>query len=104
MDARVYVDTCGETRRVMIADRDAAPIPPETDCTRQEVTGIFLVRKVSSVVVNVGDPIATVLLVQGSYDLRPRGPRRQAPRGLVVFGGGGPGRTTPTRWSSAAAA
>ena len=88
MDARVYVDSCGETRRVIVADRDAAPIPPEADCTRQEVTGIFLVRKVTSLVVNVGDPIATVLLVQGSYSLRPRGPRRQAPRGFVVFGGG----------------
>jgi hypothetical protein len=88
MDARVYVDTCGETRRVVVADRDAAPIPPEPDCTRQEVTGVFLVRKVTSLVVNVGDPIATVLLVQGTYDLRPRGPRRQAPRGLVIFGGG----------------
>jgi hypothetical protein len=88
MDARVYVDACGETRRVIVADRDAAPIPPETDCTRQEVTGIFLVRKVTSLVVNVGDPIATVLLVQGGYDLSPRGPRRQAPRGFVVWGGG----------------
>ena len=88
MDARVYVDSCGETRRVIVADRDAAPIPPEADCTRQEVTGIFLVRKVTSLVVNVGDPIATVLLVQGSYSLRPRGPRRQAPRGFVVWGGG----------------
>jgi hypothetical protein len=88
MDARVYVDTCAETRRVVIADRDAAPIPPEPDCARQEITGIFLMRKVTSAVVNVGDPIATLLLRQGSYSLRPRGPRRQAPTGLVIFGGG----------------
>ena len=87
MDARIYADTCGETRRVLVADRDSAPIPPETDCTRQEITGIFLIRKVTSLVVSVGDPIATVLLRQGSYDLRPRGPRRQAPRGFVVWGG-----------------
>ena len=94
MDARIYADACGETRRVIVADRDAAPIPPETDCTRQEITGIFLIRKVTSLVISVGDPIATVLLRQGSYDLRPRGPRRQAPRWS----------TTPIRWSSAAAA
>ena len=36
IDARIYADTCGETRRVIVADRDSAPIPPETDCTRQE--------------------------------------------------------------------
>jgi len=88
MDARVYADTCGETRRVLVVDRDSAPPPPETDCSRQEVIGVFLVRNVTSLVVSIGDPIATVLLRQGSYDLRPRGPRRQAPRGLVVFGGG----------------
>jgi hypothetical protein len=87
MDARVYVDTCEETHRVVIADRDAAPLPPETNCTRQEITGVFLVRKVTSAVVNVGDPIATLLLRQGDYTLRPRGPRRQAPTGLVIFGG-----------------
>src|SRR5215212_1167666 len=88
MDARVYVDTCGEMRRVTIAERDMPPAPPESSCARQEITGVFLIRRVSSVVVNVGDPIATLLLRQGSYSLRPRGPRRQAPAGLVVFAGG----------------
>jgi hypothetical protein len=88
MDARVYADTCGDTRRVLVVDRDSAPPPPEADCARQEVTGVFQVRKVTSLVVFVDDPIATVLLRQGSYDLRPRGPRRQAPRGFVVFAGG----------------
>jgi hypothetical protein len=87
MDARVYVDTCEQTHRVIIADRDAAPIPPEANCERQEITGVFQMRTVTNAVVNVGDPIATLLLRQGSYSLRPRGPRRQAPTGLVVFGG-----------------
>jgi hypothetical protein len=44
-------------------------------------------KKVSSVVVNVGDPIATLLLRQGSYTLNPRGPRRQPPTGLIAFAG-----------------
>ena len=88
MDARVYVDTCAENHRVVIADRDAAPVPPDGDCTRQEITGVFLMRKVTSAVINVGEPIATLLLRQGEYSLRPRGPRRQAPAGLVIFGGG----------------
>jgi hypothetical protein len=88
IDARVYVDTCDNLRRVAIVERDAAPVPPESSCTRQELTGVFLVRQVSSLVVNVGEPVATLLLRQGAYDLRPRGPRRAAPRGFVVFGGG----------------
>ena len=88
MDARVYVDTCGEIRRVIIADRDIPPTPPESSCERQEITGVFLMRRVTSAVIDVGEPIATLLLRQGPYSLRPRGPRRQAPRGLVIFAGG----------------
>ena len=49
---------------------------------------MFLVRRISSLVVNVSNPVATLLLRQGSYSLRARGPRRQAPQGFVVFGGG----------------
>ena len=88
IDARIYVDTCDNLRRVAIVEREAAPVAPESGCTRQELTGVFLVTKVSSVVVNVGEPVATLLLRQGPYDLRPRGPRRAAPGGFVVFGGG----------------
>ena len=87
IDARVFVDTCDQNRRVIITERDAAPPPPEPECTRQEITGVFLIRRVSSVVVNVGGPVATLLLRQGSYSLRARGPRRSAPMGLVAFGG-----------------
>ncbi len=87
IDARVYVDTCGQNRRVIITERDGAPPPPESECTRQEITGVFLIRRVSSVVVNVGGPVATLLLRQGSYSLRARGPRRSAPTGLVAFAG-----------------
>src|SRR6185436_6888932 len=87
IDARVYVDTCGENRRVSITERDITPLPPDDGCTRQEITGVFLIQRVSSVVINVGSPVATLLLRQSSYSLRARGPRREAPQGLVVFGG-----------------
>ena len=87
IDARVYVDTCDQNRRVIITERDAAPPPSQDGCARQEITGVFLVRRVTSVVINVGSPVATLLLRQGSYSLRTRGPRRSAPTGLVVFGG-----------------
>jgi len=87
IDARVFVDSCDAARTVTIAERDAAPLPPDDGCTRQEITGVFVIQRVSSVVVNVGSPVATLLLRQGSYSLRARGPRRSAPTGLVVFGG-----------------
>ena len=87
IDARVFVDTCDAARTVTIIERDAAPLPPDDGCTRQEITGVFVIQRVSSVVVNVGSPVATLLLRQGSYSLRSRGPRRSVPTGLVAFGG-----------------
>lgn len=87
IDARVFVDTCDAARTVTITERDAAPLPPGDGCTRQEITGVFMVRRVTSIVVNVGSPVATLLLRQGSYSLRARGPRRSAPTGLVAFAG-----------------
>ena len=87
IDARVFADTCESARTVTITERTFAPLPAEEGCTRQEITGVFLLRRVSSVVVNVGSPVATLLLRQGSYSLRARGPRRSAPTGLVAFAG-----------------
>ena len=87
IDARVFVDTCDASKQVTITERDVPPFPPQDGCTRQEITGVFLIRQVSSVVINVGSPVATLLLRQGGYSLRARGPRRSAPTGLVVFGG-----------------
>jgi hypothetical protein len=42
--------------------------------------------------VQTSGPSPTVLLVQGKYDLRPRGPAKTwtlSPKGLIVYGGGG---------------
>jgi hypothetical protein len=95
MDANVLVDVCGELRRVLISDRGMRPPVPDPGCDRREIIGVFLVRRVTSLVVNVGGVNPTVLLVQGSYDLRDPRPARawgRAPRGLVLFGGAGFGR------------
>src|SRR5688500_1386088 len=89
IDARVYVDVCDSLRRVLVVERNTAPPPSETDCARQEITGIFEVRRVSTLVVNAAGPVATLLLRQGPYSLRPPTAWRLAPKGLVVFGGGG---------------
>jgi hypothetical protein len=100
MDANVQVDVCGELRRVLISDRGMRPPVPDPGCDRREIIGVFLVRRVTSLVVNVGGVNPTVLLVQGSYDLRDPRPARawgRAPRGLVLFGGAGFGRRARCR-------
>jgi hypothetical protein len=90
MDANVYVDTCGERRRVVIVDRSQPEILPEGDCGRQEVPGVFVVRSISTLVISVTGVTPTMLLIQGSYD--PDAPPRTwqpLPTGLILSGGTG---------------
>jgi hypothetical protein len=91
MDAYIHVDICEAVRRVFIVDRGMQPPAPETGCNRTQISGLFLIKRISTVVVNVAGPLPAVLLRQGSFDLhedpgRTWGP---APFGLVLFGGGG---------------
>jgi hypothetical protein len=91
-DAYLFVDVCGSVRRVLIVER-GEPVPPRTsECERHDLPGLFLVRRVSSLVFDVSSPAPTVLLRQGSYSLKPPRVWKPAPTGLIVFGGAGLGR------------
>lgn len=85
----LYVDTCPSVRRVLIADRDAVPPALAEGCTRSPVAGLFVIRPISTIVVNVSGTTPMVLLRQGPYDLRPAKDWARSPTGLIVFGGGG---------------
>ena len=89
MDSRIYVDVCTNVRRIYIVDRNMQPAAKDEGCDRREVNGIFLVRQRSTVVVDAGSVIPTVLLRQGRYDPTAGRIRVLAPRGISVFGGGG---------------
>jgi opacity protein-like surface antigen len=100
MDANVYVDVCEQSRRVLVVDRNKRPAPAAVGCDRREVSGIFLVRRVNTLVVDVASTQPTMLLVKGSYTPpkptvegeEPVTERRQAPNGLSLFGGAGLGK------------
>ena len=88
MDARLYLDTCGRLRRIHIVDRTRLPPLTADGCARTEINGIYWVRQRSTIVIDVSGAIPDVLLRQGEYN--PNAPaRRLAPKGLIVFGGGG---------------
>jgi hypothetical protein len=90
IDAFVFVDTCSERRRVIIAQRDRADVPADAGCTRQQVAGLFLVRPVSTVVVRVPASGPTLVLRHGPYNPSlPAKARVSAPKGFVFFGGAG---------------
>ena len=87
-DAQVFVDTCPTVRRVLIVER-AVQVPlQDAGCTRRDMGGIFVVRQVSSLVVDVGGASPTLLLRQGKVSLDPPRVWKPAPTGVVLFGGG----------------
>jgi hypothetical protein len=89
IDAFVFVDTCDARRRVVIVERNQNVPAPPAGCTRQQVSGLFLVRSISTVVINAATP-GQLLLRQGAYN--PAEPPRTwgtAPLGVILFGGAG---------------
>ena len=101
MDATVSVDICEKSRRVLVVDRNKRPSPPPAGCDRREVSGVFLVRRINTLVVDVGGLQPAMLLVKGTYNPpkpKPEAeegastPMRPSPTGLTLFGGGGLGQ------------
>ena len=99
MDANVFVDVCEKSRKVHVVDHARRPQPPAVGCDRREIPGLFWVRPINTLVVDVGGINPTLLLVRGSYTppapvvLNEMGEApgrvwRQAPTGLALFGGG----------------
>ena len=98
MDANVFVDICDKMRRVIVMDRGRLPAPAAAGCDRRDIAGVFWVRPVNTLVIDLGDATPSLLLVRGRYTPpKPQaegaeesaGPRHEAPTGFVLFGGGG---------------
>lgn len=101
LDANVYVDVCEKSRRVVVIDRNRRPSPPPAGCDRREVSGIFWVRPVNTLVVDVGGAQPSMLLVRGTYKAPKPAPAegegeskpmRPSPTGFTLFGGAGLGK------------
>ena len=94
-DAQILVALCeGNRIRVLILERGYSVPAEESGCTRREMGGWFLVKPISSLVVDVGGSAPTLLLRQGSFSLKPPRVWSDSPTGLVLFAGGTWGRTS----------
>src|SRR5260221_2963143 len=101
MDANVYVDVCEKMRRVVVIDRNKRPSPQPAGCDRREISGVFQVKRINTLVVDVGGLQPSMLLIKGTYKppkpAPPEGeaaastPMRPLPTRLTLFGCGGVG-------------
>lgn len=89
IDANVFVDTCEKLHRITVVERSKAPDPQQPGCARRDIPGLYWVRRLNTLVVDLGSATPTMLLVKGSYSLAPPREWTPSPAGLVVFGGGG---------------
>lgn len=94
MDSNVFVDNCATLRKVVIVDHARQPPPPAEGCDRREIPGIYWVRPVNTVVVDVGGATPTLLLIRGDYtppvpaaEGEENRPARPVPTGLVMYAG-----------------
>jgi hypothetical protein len=89
MDSRVYVDVCSKLHRIYIVNRNIQPPAKAEGCERREILGVFWVRQRSTLAIDAGSVIPTMLLRQGRYDPTAGKIRLVAPKGIVVFAAGG---------------
>jgi len=63
---QVFVDVCGTGRRVVLVERSFQASPVSADCVRRAVSGFFIVRPISTLVIDVGESTPTLRLRQGA--------------------------------------
>jgi hypothetical protein len=65
MSTQVFLDVCGTRRRVILVERSFQPPAVPDDCIRRAVAGFFVLRPVSTLVIEVGEVTPIVRIRQG---------------------------------------
>jgi hypothetical protein len=98
IDVFVWLDVCGTTHRILVMGRAVQPPPADAACRRSQIPGLFLLRSVTSLVVDAGASSPALRIRQGEVPeawLRPLVQDADAPRisiaptGLILSGGAG---------------
>jgi hypothetical protein len=90
IDGLLFVDVCGDNRRVLIVQRSRQAAPLEPGCTREEIPGLYLIRGVSTLSIDASVSPPRLLLRQGSFDpTRPARAWALVPIGFVFSAGAG---------------
>lgn len=86
IDANIFIDVCDKIRRLIVVERGQPAATQEPGCERRDIPGLYWVRRVNTMVVDVGGPNPTMMLVKGSYSPGRIRNWRETPTGLVAFG------------------
>jgi outer membrane protein with beta-barrel domain len=101
LDANIFVDVCDKLRRVLVVDHNKRASAPPAGCDRREISGVFWVRPINTLVVDLGGAQPAMLLIRGSYTPPKPAPAEgeegahplfPTPKGLTLFGSGGLGQ------------
>jgi hypothetical protein len=97
IDVRFFVDMCGTVLRVQMMSPGVQPGAPASGCNRSEVSGVFVMRRITTFVVDIEGALVSVHLSQGPAPAEWLGQSRETarryfltepPRGLLLFIGG----------------
>jgi hypothetical protein len=95
LDTNIALDACEAVRRVVLTDHAKAAVPPAAGCDRHEISGIFWVRQINTLVFDLSGNAPSLLLIKGKYVYHAPVPEdqphvwRPLPTGLALFGGAG---------------
>jgi hypothetical protein len=98
LDTNVYLDVCGKAYHIVLVDNGRTPAPAEENCDRRDISGIFWVRPINTLVIDVAEATPSMLLIKGEYKPppapapegeQPSRPKTPAPAGLMAIAGGG---------------
>ena len=91
IDANIFLDVCDKIRRIIVVERGQPAATQEVGCERRDIPGLYWVRRVNTLVVDVGGANPTMMLVKGDYVPGKAKDWSTVPTGLLAFGGVGRG-------------
>lgn len=103
-DVHIFIDICGQSRTVTLVEAGYQPDQAAAGCVRREIFGVFYLRQVTTLVVNVSEETQGVWISQGPAPARwfgnevaggsaeDTGSALYVPNGFHVFAGAGIGR------------
>src|SRR6476659_4383845 len=59
IDANIFIDTCDNLHRIIVAERGQPIAAQQPGCERREITVLYWVRRINTLVVDIGGPDPT---------------------------------------------